>query len=644
MKEKFICLLFLFILRVNFYAQNCQNIGFENGTTTGWRFDGGHNFGTNNPSSNNLISGIGFHSIVTNTSTVGTQCTNGIDNYGGFPVVASDGGTYSLLLNNNLAGSKVVSATAGSFVITPAMSSFTFKFASVLQDVGHSDSTKPYFFIKVRGHKNFNSLYTDFHDTSLVLTGWQTSQIDSSVHFLPWTNVTIDLKSQISYNYVIYVDFFLNDCNDGQHFGYSYIDGTCNNYNITSSNALCQIGDSTVLNGPPGMVSYNWNGPTNSTSQSIGTNLPGNYTLTTTSYFDFPPPDTLYYQLVEDTVKSAFAVNATCSNVNAYFVDQSSGSPNFWQWNFGDASFGSNSQNPLHLYNTPGTYTVSLIAGNSCGQLDTSYSLITIYPLPLLPIINPPIYCYSGQNILICDTISTNISHLWIGPQVGSSGACVQVSTYINSPGGTYTLTVSDANACSNTTYFNVSFNFTPTVSFVLQKDTSQIYTWNAIPNYSSNTSNATWYWGDGSSSIGLYPAHTFSAAGWYNICVTAYNSCGDSISFCQNDSIYRMANNSGNAMIYINVLNNTTNINNIESNNYLNIYPNPSSGIFQIKNDKLGVMNFEIYNVMGKNIFAKQIDDGNTEIDLSKESKGVYFYRIKNDINVLKTGKIIIE
>src|SRR6185312_2231183 len=53
-----------------------------------------------------------------------------------------------------------------------------------------------------------------------------------------------------------------------------------------------------------------------------------------------------------------------------------------------------------------------------------------------------------------------------------------------------------------------------------------------------------------------LYPSHTYSVAGKYNICLTAYASCGDSTVYCQNDSIYRYANNSTlSNMVYVNVV-----------------------------------------------------------------------------------------
>ncbi len=49
------------------------------------------------------------------------------------------------------------------------------------------------------------------------------------------------------------------------------------------------------------------------------------------------------------------------------FNDQSSGIPTSWNWNFGDGAT-STAQNPTHVYDTVGTYTVTLTAANDVGS------------------------------------------------------------------------------------------------------------------------------------------------------------------------------------------------------------------------------------------------------------------------------------
>lgn len=49
------------------------------------------------------------------------------------------------------------------------------------------------------------------------------------------------------------------------------------------------------------------------------------------------------------------------------FIDQSSNTPTNWDWDFGDGET-STQQNPIHIFKTPGTYSVSLVAANSFGS------------------------------------------------------------------------------------------------------------------------------------------------------------------------------------------------------------------------------------------------------------------------------------
>lgn len=68
-------------------------------------------------------------------------------------------------------------------------------------------------------------------------------------------------------------------------------------------------------------------------------------------------------------------------------------------------------------------------------------------------------------------------------------------------------------------------------------------------------------------------------------------------------------------------------------------IYPNPSSGIFNISGR---FDNFEVFDMYGKLIIAqRQSNDENATIDLSSQSDGLYFVRVNNGMST-ETLKII--
>jgi len=134
------------------------------------------------------------------------------------------------------------------------------------------------------------------------------------------------------------------------------------------------------------------------------------------------------------------------------FTDLSSGSPTSWSWNFGDGVGTSTAQNPSYIYETAGTYTVSLTATNAYGSdTETKTDYITV----TAPSTNPPVADFSGTptsgdyplTVSFTD-LSTESPTLWswdFGDGVGTS--TVQNPSYIYDAAGTYTVSLTATNA-----------------------------------------------------------------------------------------------------------------------------------------------------------------------------------------------------
>jgi PKD repeat protein len=59
------------------------------------------------------------------------------------------------------------------------------------------------------------------------------------------------------------------------------------------------------------------------------------------------------------------------------FTDQSIGNPVYWAWNFGDGKT-STERNPVHLYSTAGTYSVTLyVKGQNCQGVISPIAKVT---------------------------------------------------------------------------------------------------------------------------------------------------------------------------------------------------------------------------------------------------------------------------
>jgi hypothetical protein len=73
-------------------------------------------------------------------------------------------------------------------------------------------------------------------------------------------------------------------------------------------------------------------------------------------------------------------------------------------------------------------------------------------------------------------------------------------------------------------------------------------------------------------------------------------------------------------------------------------LYPNPNNGQFFLESDVFGNQTeLEIYSVLGKLIHREKITSPVSNIAIA-ESKGIYIYLLKNQSEILKTGKLIVE
>jgi uncharacterized protein (TIGR02145 family) len=91
-------------------------------------------------------------------------------------------------------------------------------------------------------------------------------------------------------------------------------------------------------------------------------------------------------------------------------------------------------------------------------------------------------------------------------------------------------------------------------------------------------------------------------------------------------------------------VSNTGTGFNDLNKNNELNVYPNPTNGIinFDIKTLKSRSLDLIIYNSLGQAVVNKCLENGT--IDMKSYSNGLYLYCIKSDGKTIYRGKFYKE
>ncbi len=219
-----------------------------------------------------------------------------------------------------------------------------------------------------------------------------------------------------------------------------------------------------------------------------------------------------------------------CNETTINFIDQSQNAVTYL-WNFGDGGT-STLASPVHLYNLPGNYDVTLTVYNgSCVstttkpnyvRVDTSHAEMALLTDKIcLPI------------TATFQDLSTNaVSWLWKFGDGDSSTVQNPVHVYTDRPGFYPILIITDANGCSDTTAISAF----P----VLKADFETSSDSGCFPltiNFQSTASliTSTWYWdfGDGTTSTLTNPTHTYTQPGNYDVMLvvtSGYASCSDTL------------------------------------------------------------------------------------------------------------------
>ncbi len=205
-------------------------------------------------------------------------------------------------------------------------------------------------------------------------------------------------------------------------------------------------------------------------------------------------------------------------------------------WDFGDSTTSTN-RNPSHIYNTPGIYTVSLIASSGQGCADTIIKPNYIYVLGSVTNFHPS--GYAG-----CDPYPVNFTTVSQGAvdwnwSFGDGYASTDINPFhLYQDTGSFTVSVVTHDTAGCASYFELPqqiYVYPSPVSSFVTNDTSGCQPYSVSFNNTSISNDSTvWDFGDGTTSTVVNPTHTYTVAGLYEVILISFNQfgCADTFYF----------------------------------------------------------------------------------------------------------------
>ncbi len=384
-------------------AGECGNIDFETGNFTDWTGKTGSNPGC--CGSNGFVSN-GANAAVTDPGARHTIISgNGTDPCGGFPVVPPPmpgqvQGTYSCRLGNAVVGAEAESIET---VFTPTSSNnvFTYQYATVLENPGHSQADQPFFKVQI-----LDSNGNPIPCTTITYTAgeagldFQDSPNCPDVQYKPWSTVSVDLVAHIGNP--VTVRFTSADCTAGGHYGYGYINTECSALIVTQQDSLCVGGNVTLIAPEEDNNTYSWTGPGGPyTGQTITVTQAGTYNVTMTSTSGCVKLIT--YTVVEypTALLNIGPDQNICSTESATLTATPSGAATGGTWTGGTGTFNPSNTSPNCTYTpsaaekTAGTVTLTFTTNDPVGPCPAVSDQVTIT-------INPEATVTAGPDQTIC--------------------------------------------------------------------------------------------------------------------------------------------------------------------------------------------------------------------------------------------------
>jgi hypothetical protein len=277
-------------------------------------------------------------------------------------------------------------------------------------------------------------------------------------------------------------------------------------------------------------------------------------------------------------------------------VTLTAGGADAYSWNTG-ANTGVITENPIvnTTFMVTGTNTLT-------GCSVSASQLVVVKPSPVISLFSfPPTVCAGKQANL---QASGGTSYTWNVPGQGSN---INVTPNTTTQ---YMVMGSGANGCVGSSAITVSVNTLPTVSGV--PSNQQVCPTDALTL--SGTGAVTYQW------VSNNPAMVLTGQ---NITMnlttsTTFTVFGTDANGCEDTDVFAVTVDA------------CTGINELVSGNTMNVYPNPSTGVFNISTGSTEEVNVSVSDVTGRLVYTSR-GTAHFSVDLSNVAAGVYYVKCES-------------
>lgn len=373
-----------------------------------------------------------------------------------------------------------------------------------------------------------------------------------------------------------------------------------------------------------------------------------------------------------------------------------------YSWLFGDGSsadgfreFDSDGfASQRHAYTDVGDYTVKMIITNLCDQKDTVEKVLKVSNnvVPELELLSDSLFYCPGDNVPFIIPNAFESVFIDFGDNNSTSNVSIEYvvdgndtfrigqvyHTYANL--GAYISKITITNSCgkSITDSMIVSINNSVDVETIFEvsdPDSGDTYKLCEDINFIFNLENegspipSTFEWNFGDSTLdttnNLFTTHTYEVEGDYEVIVKGYNSCGaedfDTLLIsvlgtkCQVIDTIPTDTMPVDTMPIVDTIPTTdtlptdtgTYIGGIIANSSVMVFPNPSSGSFNIiiEEEEIKYTNTTIiiFNTIGQKLYERRYRTNKMQVNIANLQKGLYTLMINRENGIL-TKQIMIE